>query len=595
MEYHADLLRDRGAALRDVYLAIKSIIPSSEKDFLAIGSHLSDFAGKAGEICQAALDASHLLGADQIDTMAVKLRQIQDVAASGTTSARGRLEEDMGTLKEMIAMIHQISLDLEGFAKLLKTLRVLGISTRIESSRFADEQFRFESLAGDVERSALVIEGRYKEMCRQVGTLSTGMNEALQEALRTDSAQTKNVGLILDKLHQAMDRLEEKHASAAAAVESLSNRSNDVVRSISEIIMSLQFHDICRQQIEHVGEAIEDLSISMEERRTDHGPNQSHGDHLPVSIPSAHRICNLQLSQLSYTKGTFLEAVEKITDGMERIADSIDSMNRDTKSMLSADDDKKESYLLQIEQGARDVLVLLDDNRRVGNRLGEAIRAVTETCSYTSGAVLAIQDIVDDIKLLSLNARIKAAKAGREGWSVGVLSDAIERLSGEMTKISNGLSDSFLTLSKGASELECRLEPAGRSSGEGGDRLLSELEDIKMDSTEANGKAMGLMSSISDASRRLADSIRSVTGHEITVHRTVAASLEEVSSSIKGIADDLRPFVGTDGSIEEENLGHLQDRYTMESERQVHRAQFADTLVPTSAYEDTFGDNVELF
>jgi methyl-accepting chemotaxis protein len=280
---------------------------------------------------------------------------------------------------------------------------------------------------------------------------------------------------------------------------------------------------------------------------------------------------------------------------MDSIADSIDNMKCDIHNMLSSDD-TGESYLSRLEEGAEDVLALVSESNRTADRLGDAISSVTETSSSISASALAIQDIVDDIKLLSLNARIKAAMAGHEGRSVSVLSEAIERLASDMNKVSEDLSHSFSMLLREASELERRRGTAECSLGEGTGRLLSGLESIRLESAEANGKAMNLLSRMGEETWQLANSIRSVTRDEISVHRVVASSLEGVAVLIQGVMDNLRSLAGDEVLEGDEGLGCLRERYTMESERQIHRGQ-TKIDIPQVLYPqtDTFGDNVELF
>jgi methyl-accepting chemotaxis protein len=586
---YEDVLHNGVEALGEICSSIQGAIPASEKDFLTLGDYLAEFADKARNISGAASTAWHLFGADGIRDIASKVRHVLEGTASRAAMAQEGLKENIRVLKHMIDQVNGISMGLADFARTLKTLRVLGISTRIESSRFRDAQFRFESLADQVDRSALVIESKYKEMCGKVGILSEAMSKVLDKALKANGTQKANASLILEKLLGSLTSLEGKQASASDAMEAVSGQSEEVVRSISDVIMSLQFHDICRQQMEHVGQALEDLRISLQQASFPGQAQEASG----ACCTSAYRICGLQAAQLSYTRETIVDAVERIMDRMDRIAATVDSMSFEIKKMLATADDRGESYLSELEDGAEDILALFNVNRETGIQLGHAIRSATETSSSVSQSVLAIQDIVEDIKLLSLNARIKAAMAGQEGRSVSVLSEAIERLAGDMNTISESLSHSFSELSKGASELEGHLEETGCGSHDGTEQLRSDLESIRSESTEANKKAMALLSHMREEGWQFAASIRSVTGTQITVHRTVGSAIEVVASSLKGVMEELRPFVGND--MAEEDLGYLEDRYTMESERQIHRAQFADAPPVLCNQADTFGDNVELF
>lgn len=593
---YEDVFRNGVETLTEACFGIKNIIPSSERDFLAIGDYLSAFADNAGRICQTASTGSQLLGMDRIENATGRLRQILEAAASGAATAQEGLKANIETLREMVSQINRISIDLADFSRSLKRLRALGISTRIESSRFINARFQFESLADEVERSASVIESRHKEMCTQVAMLSGGMAKVLDQALKTDGSQNMNAALILRKLHSSLDSLEERQAVASTTMESLSDRSHDLVASIGEVIMSLQFHDICRQQMEHVGEAIEDLISSLRQKGDCTGDKPEEEACLASYCGSIHRICRLQLAQLSYTKETIVEAVERIVGSMDSIADSMDNMKCDIQNMLSSDDDTGESYLSRLEEGAEDVLSLVNENNRTTDRLGDAISSVSETSSSISASVLAIQDIVDDIKLLSLNARIKAAMAGHEGRSVSVLSEAIEKLASDMNKVSEDLSHSFSMLLREASELERRRGTTERRLGEGTGQLLSELESIRLESAEANGKAMNLLSGMGDETWHLANSIRSVTRDEISVHRVVASSLEGVAVLIQGVMNDLHSLAGDEVLEGDEGLGSLRDRYTMESERQIHRGQTTvDSPQVLYSQTDAFGDNVELF
>jgi len=63
-----------------------------------------------------------------------------------------------------------------------------------------------------------------------------------------------------DHIIKTISSVSERHGRASATANHIADTSHEIKFSIGEIVKSLQFHDITRQQIEHVMEAIDELN-----------------------------------------------------------------------------------------------------------------------------------------------------------------------------------------------------------------------------------------------------------------------------------------------------------------------------------------------
>ena len=90
--------------------------------------------------------------------------------------------------------------------------------------------------------------------------LATRVSENLKRIDQFETSRHGQAVQILEGTGQCLNSLTEKHRLSSLAVQDVNARWGRISRAIGEVVSSLQFHDITRQRIEHVKEALAEVA-----------------------------------------------------------------------------------------------------------------------------------------------------------------------------------------------------------------------------------------------------------------------------------------------------------------------------------------------
>ena len=345
--------------------------------------------------------------------------------------------------------------------------------------------------------------------------------------------------------------------------------------------MSMQTHDIVRQQIEHVDQTLTEL-----------------GSRLAAGSAGADEvacICELQSAQLRHAAAELDGAVQAIVGNLREVARKQSGLSQETRDMAGVADQTGSSFFTGMQRDISVVSAALLESSKVSQSLCLAMGAVAETVGEISSFVGDIEKIGEEIKLIALNAQIKSAYTGDEGAALGVLAEAIQRLSidaiDHTTVVSRTL-QAIIAVTEGLNNGISRENTTLEGEVRGMVASLSSLLDVLQGVNEALLRSLSRMD---DGVTRLSSDIDQVTSG-ITVHRKVAQVLEGAVLGLAGITREARRIAPA--SAQGANLDELASRYTMHSERRIHESLFEGTpsagQLPTPV-DDELGGNVELF
>lgn len=271
-------------------------------------------------------------------------------------------------------------------------------------------------------------------------------------------------------------------------------------------------------------------------------------------------------------------SIEETSSAMEEIKATIDSVFETTKAQAArAGDNKKLMEFLSesinsINKTAQEASRMADDTykyaidgEQVLGQTVEGMKEITESSSRIKEIVTIINDISDQINLLSLNASIEAARAGEHGRGFAVVAEEIAKLAdqtagstGEINKLiqesnnrvemgSNLVSKTadslrlIITNVKNTAELMEKIAHSSVELDENSRKAANNAANVNRMSEEISSM-MQEQSISSNEIIKAIDRINAVTQSVASGSEELAASAEELSSQSELLNDLVKKF-----------------------------------------------------
>lgn len=579
---------------------LRRMAGATEDEFLQIGAEVQDFYRRSSDITQMADRLVELVSGDNAQFLTARLHQIMADMESYLAEARTRSADSCSTLKQVQNQLEKLSEPLDGFQKMNKALRMLSISTKIESARLGELGSGFVNLALDVEKlshqvsdkSAAIMSHRTL-MANMIGSNLTTvhLSEITQNA--TVASSLKSTVASLQVLVSVNERCTRFGGKVAAV-------STEVTGNISEIVSSMQMHDMTRQQVEHVVEALERLSGSLsgianepvdEERR------------LALIVESGD-VCELQEAQLRFASSEIYSAVVTIVTNLRDVACKQSQMAFETRNVAGVADASGTSFVDEMSSGMNAITTALSLCATADRNMAETMKKVALTIGEIAVFVADIEAIGSEIDLIALNAQVKAAHTGLEGAALGVLAEAIKLLSDEAVRQTDAVAVTLKSINAATEHLSLDADSEEENLGSRIAFMQGEVAEILRALAGMNRELFSIMSGLSDRVASLTDDVERATSG-IDVHERIKTMSDGVLGMLAEIVHHARRIVPASSEFKE-NLRHMEQRYTMQSERHIHEAlarkRSGHTSVPAESIQKVstpddseFGDNVDLF
>ncbi|OPY71822.1 MAG: Methyl-accepting chemotaxis protein 2 [Syntrophorhabdus sp. PtaU1.Bin058] len=602
--------------LEEVISALNFLTKQTEDQFLSIGSRLNDFYNRSGDISGLAsslLDA--MLGEGMTGTTG-DLENILNRMNAYLEQTDAAFKGSLRTLDDVQGMVHASRAPLESFKKIIMKLKILSISTKIESAQLNNNN-GFSTLADDVEKLSILIHEKCKNISDNAGALCNIIEQTLSRMYFMKERQHSQVGDIFSGIQSGLSTLAAKHERSSRAAGEISERLTVISDNIGKVVMSMQFHDITRQQLEHVAAALESLIRYLESEckgKEDLSPRAD--ETIKKIVIETGDLSELQSVQMNDARNKFVSAVENIKDSLSGIVTGVVGISEQAKEVTGTADLAASSFFTNVESGISRVISSLQDNARASQELSGAIDSLLATVNAMSEFVDDIEEIGGEIELIAVNARIKAAHTGDEGAPLGVIAEATQKLSieasAQKTAISNMLRGIVSKTGKLHEDMCADANERSREvddTAEGLKRLLVSLHNVHDDILHLLGK-------IDRACQALARDIQdSVAG--ITIHRQFEETLAGIMPILHNMIGESRQLVPVDDMHNRKDvLVNLKQHYTMQSEYDIHETYESSKVIDLKkvkaqkagvkgsagktpgtdiANDYDYGDNVELF
>ena len=287
--------------LQEIIEELKNINKNSEYDFISIGDELNSISGQAEILSKMSLQCSEMLMGEKTTNVIYDLRNKFKNLDSYFKYSIHKIDEDKELLDKVMDDFKMIDSPFETFKKIVKQLNLLSVSIRIESARLTSDNKTFEVLANDVLKLANNAENILKEITGLIDIVYKNMESLFIEIFQLKEDKYIKTREKIVPINDVLKDLWDEQSRYAHISQNISEIMKENRSDISNIVFSLQAHDIIRQKIEHIIEAFEEMIHNFELNE----PGQEELSKLAV-------LFSLQIDQLADAENNIIFAVNDI-------------------------------------------------------------------------------------------------------------------------------------------------------------------------------------------------------------------------------------------------------------------------------------------
>lgn len=583
----SELTNDWKCSLSNFSEKLENLAVSTEQEFLDIGEKLQGFYVQSKKMTEMSTQVVGLMSGDEMINSIEGLTHILNDLNQHIETSESNFGNILDILQNYLGTFKKVSSSLDEFKMIVLNLSMLGFFTRVENAHIFSNDTGFSSLTNDVK----TLSGNIKDKSSQIKVKSEELSALIQHTLSDvaefKKSQSNHAKLMLENTVSNHSVLTKKHETASESALNIADKSKEITDQIGDIVTSLQFHDITRQQISHVKEVLDNLFEDI--------TNESKSDKAGTMV----HLISLQTAQLHQTKDALINAILKIKQSLQAITQGIQGIVNDTQKIAWASDVEGLSFMENIDAGISSVIDCLDENVNEQNQLNCTMTSVSDMVTKMSVFVKEIENLGLNLQLIALNARIKAAHMGHEGAALDTLSGSIYTLSKESRQNTINLSNILSEVVDTAQSFDTKLKDLQENQKINVKNMMQNLNGLIHALHKINDKVLSVLTEMNMLGESLLKDLESAA-NEIIIHDEAANVLDEILEEIENIICSAKQIKQEEMSSQEINLADLNNHYTMKSERDVHESfikRNAGAFMPATpeGMEDDTDSNIEFF
>ncbi len=569
---------------------LDDIVSSSGDRFLSIGEKLQEFYRRSQDMSEKSSAMVELLSGEGLKNATDGLSLILDELRMRFKNPEKNISRTTGVFTEHLNAISKVTSYLDDFHMIVMNLIMLGFLTQVENAYIFTNDTGFASLTDDVRGLAETIRQKAAHIRTKSETVKSFLVHTVATLSDFEKTQSDQARIMLEKAFNNHRSLKNKHVAASGSTALIDKDTQKIASSIGDIVMSLQFHDITRQQIEHVKEVFDHMDKKVHEQ----------GHTVAEKAAFVRDVSRLQHAQLAQSRDELTSAVLKIINNLRSIGKSVGEIINEAHEATMASETSGTTFMDEIDQGISSVIQGMGLADQEQAKLTDTVSNASEMASEMSMFVKDIETLGLHLQLIALNARIKAAHLGQEGAALDTISGSIYELSINAREDTGNLSTMLSTLVNLSTTFNRDFKDMQGTEKELSDIMMEKLKGLIASLHEINITVISMLTDLTGLGKSLMTDIEDTASH-IDVHKEFQAMLGEVLETVSGITDDAekicpKGFNDTSSTF----LADIDKLYTMQSEREVHKRNVsAEKATPLQDAKDEpaddLGDNVELF
>ena len=588
-----------GNQIESVSEGIKDLLREADGQFMALGNDAQGLYSSIEQLRSEITNTANIIDMSSDQSAFNTLELNADKTLNAFMLVNENIGKSVDAISSLKGEIEELLKQCEKFRDSSHYLKIVRTNISMESVRTDRSRELFATLADEIQN-----------LSDNINDISCSMTEDLE---RADSRQLTAE----NEIREGLANILSLHSRASTEIKNATNKARELVeisndwlnrvagrftvisKHVSNVVISMQFHDIVRQRLEHVTEALDEIAEKM---------SQANGDKKVLAY--ANLVNSLQVAQLGNVHSDIESAYQNIKNAFSTIREQLELLNTGSDNTESDSKGRNNAFKKLIEE-------LYQFNDFVGHatnlsgQTSQTIEMVHQTTVTLTSYIRDIRKISRELSLKALNAIVLTERLGQDGKTLAVLTEEVYARAGtsqvlgqEVTEVLNkitGLSEQ-MTVKNSKTNLE------------------NDLEELK-DTISVIDQAYKNYEQASDKTNYDISKIDSEVGRVIQFAGFMEKLLNVILEQKEILCEcelELNKFSKyTDPQLEEE-MQKIKDGYTMDSERQVHSKTFGksddsnqtddfgsidlfddqDIMTASTAQsgsDDDYGDNIELF
>ena len=568
--------------LKAISADLERLNRDTEQEFLKIGAQVSEFI-ETVNVMSADLGAlAELVSGEQGQRASEALTRVLEQSSE----MRVRSEEGARLLGKMRHEAGRLKQTLSHFSGTVATFHSLGLLTRIETARLGNAGADFGNLAEEVRLLARNVQSRVESALDTAGELIPRIERALHEVSALQEGQAKHLPLVISQVADSLSSYRDMQREAHNASRRLGAQYGDISAAFKTLIVSMQFNDITRQQVEHVVEVLRHLTSDTVEEN---------GGSLLASRGAAD-VLELQSSQLANASNKFSTSVAAVSRSLDEIRAHVAQMVEEGAALSGLSG--KSSALRQLERGCSAILAGL-------SQCAGADEATRKTSDGLSGKIARMRESIEEIRTIELqmrriamNARISAEHLGPSGEALSALANSIKQRATESRQGSDSLVETLGSMSEAVARLSEHARPKPLEQ-KAQDESLERMREAVSELRSSQESSAGQIGQIAALGERLGKGIRAAR-ESFSIGARFAAALSQTRERLKAIIIEIGASgLGDGDEVTALALARFAKKYTMQEQRDIHygagETGAASGSSALAAQEADMDDSVVLF
>ncbi len=545
---------------------IEKLAELSEPEFISLGEKLMNISSLAENVSQIAFQIAEMLFGNTSSDLNTNLQyklKVFDRYFSFKVSQLSKIWHVVSTMMESISNFNGLSI---GFKKLLRNFNNHVISMRIENERLIDQNTHFSVLGKEVAElldDALIQLNSIDETINLVNANADSLSSSIQY-LKTESLPLVQKRLF--PFRELSAELWNEHKKWGGVFHDFSTKMDDTFKKINEIVVSLQFHDIARQKIEHIVDGIKSFVGNGTFK-----DNFENDDEFKNKCCYINSFSELQSSQLNLTKNEIYSEISKITEKLSSISENTNAVKNETLEIVDFIKNSVDAKLKNSKNLIELIFAALEEATSKIDEITLLIKTTVKNINPLIETIHQINEIGLNIQLKALNGLIHASRMNKEGAALRVITNSMGNLS-ESTKL---FSENFIDILKEIKKSTSQISNAFKGGTDKQDKkfvqyyISSDLSSFYQRLKYVNNATNEKFIEVSACSNSLTNQINEIQSN-ITVGDLFQKQVNSALSQLDEIIVQTNEYGNIDNSASAlENLEDLKKNYTISSEHNI--------------------------